>query len=74
MRIQSLGAFLVFWYSPELNVNLISKLQGPRFGSQNFEVSDIVIGEPDAKLFYAPGNFKVIDLRNPPERVPAQQQ
>ena len=52
-----------FWYSPQLGVNLISKRQDPRFGTQNFEVSEIVLGQPDAKLFEAPVNFEVIDLR-----------
>jgi hypothetical protein len=40
-----------FWYSPQLGVNLISKRQDPRFGTQNFAVTDITLGEPDAKLF-----------------------
>ena len=52
-----------YWYSPQLSVNLISKLQDPRIGSQNFEVSDITLGEPDAKLFQVPGKSKIIDLR-----------
>jgi hypothetical protein len=52
-----------FWYSPQLGVNLISKRQDPRFGIQNFEVSDIVLGEPEAKIFELPSGFKVIDLR-----------
>lgn len=52
-----------FWYSPQLGVNLISKREDPRFGMQNFEVSDIVLGQPDAKLFEVPANFKIIDLR-----------
>lgn len=52
-----------YWYSPQLGVNLISKRQDPRFGTQNFEVSDIVLGQPDSKLFAPPAGFKVIDLR-----------
>ena len=52
-----------FWYSPQLGVNLISKRQDPRFGTQNFEVSDIVLGEPEAKIFELPSGFQVIDLR-----------
>jgi hypothetical protein len=52
-----------YWYSPQLSVNIISKLQDPRVGTQSFEVSDIVLGEPDAQLFKVPGNSKVIDLR-----------
>jgi hypothetical protein len=56
-----------FWYSASLGVNLVSKRQDPRFGIQNFELSDIIVSEPDAKLFDVPQGAKVIDLRNPPE-------
>jgi hypothetical protein len=56
-----------FWYSPQLGVNLISKLQHPLSGTQNFEVSDIVVGEPDVKLFAPPSGFKILDLRKPQE-------
>ena len=62
-----------FWYSPKLGVNLISKRQDPRFGSQNFEVSDIVLGQPDPKLFELPGRFKVIDLRKATTSSPPAQ-
>jgi hypothetical protein len=57
------------WYSPQLGVNLVSKLSDPRSGIQNFEVSDIVLGEPDPKLFELPSKSKVIDLREP-ARIP----
>jgi hypothetical protein len=56
-----------FWYSSQLGVNLISKLQHPLSGTQNFEVCDITLGEPEAKLFEAPSGFKILDLRKPPE-------
>jgi hypothetical protein len=56
-----------FWYSPQLGVNLISRRQDPRFGSQNFEVTDIALGEPDARLFAIPSGSKILDLRKPPE-------
>jgi len=56
-----------FWYSPQLGVNLISKVQDPRSGEQNFEVSDIAVGEPDARLFAVPSGYKVLDLRKTPE-------
>ena len=61
-----------FWYSPLLGLNLISKREDPRFGTQNFEVTDIVIGEPDPKLFEPPSGSKVLDLRKPPELPSAQ--
>ena len=53
-----------FWYSSQLGLNLISKRQDPRFGTQTFELSDIALGEPDPKLFRTPAGFKVIDLQN----------
>jgi len=56
-----------FWFSPRLGVNLISKRQDPLSGTQNFEVSDIALGDPDAKLFEVPSGFRVLDLRKPPE-------
>jgi len=56
-----------FWYSPLLGINLITKRQEPRAGDQNFEVSDIAVGEPDAKLFIPPSGFKILDMRRPQE-------
>lgn len=61
-----------YWYSPQLGVNLISKLQDPRIGTQNFEVSEVVLGDPDPKLFQPPGGSTVIDLRKP-TKMPAPQ-
>jgi len=63
-----------FWYSPLLGINLITKRQDPRAGDQNFEVSDITVGEPDAKLFQVPAGFKVLDMRKPPELSSSQAQ
>jgi len=56
-----------FWYSPQLGVNLISKREDPRFGIQNFEVTDITLGDPEPKLFEVPVGSKILDLRKPPE-------
>lgn len=63
-----------FWYSPQLGVNLISKRQDPRFGTQNFEVSDIVLGQPEAKLFQVPAGFQIIDLRRAAAASSGQEQ
>jgi hypothetical protein len=52
-----------FWYSPQLGVNLISKREDPRFGVQNFELSNIFLGDPDSKLFEPPAGVRIIDLR-----------
>jgi hypothetical protein len=61
-----------FWYSPKLGVNLISKRQDTRFGTQNFELTDIILGQPDPKLFELPVGSKVIDLRKETQ-LPASQ-
>ena len=55
-----------YWYSPQLGVNLISKLQDPRIGMQDFEVQDITVGEPDKKLFAVPPGSRIIDLQGTP--------
>jgi hypothetical protein len=52
-----------YWYSPQLSINLSSKLQDPRIGTQDFELSDITLGEPDPKLFKVPPGSQVLDLR-----------
>ena len=56
-----------FWFAPKLGLNLISIRDDPRFGTQRFDLSDIVLGEPDTKLFSPPEGSRIIDLRNPPE-------
>ena len=61
-----------FWYSAKLGVNLITKREEVRFNSQeNFEVTNLNLGEPDTKLFTPPDGFKILDLRNPPQRAAA---
>jgi len=54
-----------YWYSPELGINLLSIVSDPRFGKQVFTVSDVMLGEPDVKLFDLPEGFEVVDHRPP---------
>lgn len=52
-----------FWYSPQLGVNIITKREEARFNSrENFEVTNISLGEPDAKLFELPAGFKILEM------------
>jgi hypothetical protein len=53
-----------FWFSPQLGINLVVNRTDPRSGSQKFRVGNIVLGEPDSKLFEPPSDYKVVDLRN----------
>jgi hypothetical protein len=58
-----------FWYSPQLGINLLSKRSDPRFGSQTFRATNLILDDPDPKLFDLPDGFKVVDRRQnaPPE-------
>ncbi|MDQ1409716.1 MAG: hypothetical protein QOJ41_1451 [Acidobacteriaceae bacterium] len=58
-----------FWYSPKLGINLISTRSDPRIGTQTFTATNLILSEPDPKLFELPEGFKVVDRRQllPPE-------
>jgi hypothetical protein len=58
-----------FWYSPDLGINLISKRSDPRFGTQMFTATNLILSEPAAQLFDLPAGFTVTDRRKsaPPE-------
>ena len=58
-----------FWYSPQLGINLLSRRSDPRFGTQTFSATNLILAEPDAHLFDLPPGFTVVDRRRtaPPE-------
>jgi hypothetical protein len=52
----------------------VSRLD-PMHGDQFFNIIDLKLGEPDARLFVIPATTKVTDLRTPPtsaKSAPAQ--
>jgi hypothetical protein len=51
------------WYSPQLDLNLLSTRSDPRTGKQTFTARDVVLGDPDPALFELPAGFKVADHR-----------
>lgn len=51
-----------FWYSPRLQINVVTKRFDPRFGAQNFVVSNINQSEPDPKLFEVPEGYRVVKM------------
>jgi hypothetical protein len=55
-----------FWFSPKLGINLISKRSDPRFGTQTFTITNLILSEPDSQLFELPEGYKVVDLRPAP--------
>lgn len=52
-----------FWYSPQLGLNLRVLRVDPLHGEQSFQVTDLMLQEPDPQRFVLPPNCKVIDLR-----------
>jgi hypothetical protein len=52
-----------FWYSPSLGINVVTKRFDPRASAiQNFEVGNISLAEPDAKMFEPPAGFRVVRM------------
>jgi hypothetical protein len=52
-----------FWYSPQLGINILSKLDSPQSGKQTFTARDISTSEPEARFFAVPEGFTVEDQR-----------
>jgi hypothetical protein len=57
------------WYSPQLDLNLLSIRSDPRTGKQTFTATNVTLEDPDSTLFELPAGFKVVDHRqtSPPE-------
>lgn len=53
------------WYSPQLDLNLLSVRSDPRTGKQTFTATAVTLGDPDPSLFELPAGFRVADHRQP---------
>ena len=49
------------WYSPELQVTVMTKRSDPRMGETVFQLTNIQRQEPDASLFQVPSDYTVRD-------------
>lgn len=49
------------WYSPELNVVMLSEHRDPRVGQTRYRLHDITRSAPDAALFRVPDGYTVSD-------------
>ena len=49
------------WYSPDLQVLVMSRQSDPRSGETTYRLTNIVRSEPAASLFEVPSNFEVIE-------------
>lgn len=50
-----------FWYASQLGINMITKRFDPRFGTQIFQVTDVILGEPNPRLFELPPGAKILE-------------
>ncbi len=57
------------WYSPQLDLNLLSIRSDPQTGKQTFTATNVILADPDPALFELPAGFQVVDRRQntPPE-------
>lgn len=51
------------WYSPDLDVVLMTRRTDPRFGETVYRLTNITRDEPSPDLFSVPSDFKVEDVR-----------
>lgn len=52
-----------FWYSPHLQINVITKRFDPYVSSsQNFEVKNINLDPPDPKMFEVPSGYRLVKM------------
>jgi hypothetical protein len=65
------------WYSPDLQVVVMSKTSDPRTGDSVYQLNNIVRAEPDASLFQVPAGYTVSEgpafRHGPPVAAPPAQ-
>jgi hypothetical protein len=49
------------WYSPELQVTVMTKRTDPRTGTNTYKLTNIIRSEPAPTLFEVPSDYKVIE-------------
>jgi hypothetical protein len=49
------------WYSPDLQVLVMSRQSDPRFGETTYRLTNIVRSDPPSTLFEVPANFEVVE-------------
>lgn len=49
------------WYAPELEIEVLTSYNDPRFGETVYRLTNLRRGEPDASLFQVPSDYTVKD-------------
>ncbi|MDT5293477.1 MAG: hypothetical protein QOJ76_357, partial [Acidobacteriota bacterium] len=53
------------WYSPELQVVVLTRHSDPRFGETTYRLTNITRAEPAASLFQVPSDYTVKERGGP---------
>jgi hypothetical protein len=53
------------WYSPDLQVTVLSKHSDPRTGETTFRLTNVSRSEPSPSLFEVPPDYNVVDSKDP---------
>jgi len=61
------------WYSPDLQMVVMSKTSDPRFGESVYQLTNITRAEPDPTLFTVPSGYTVMQARPGGRGRPAPQ-
>ncbi|MCI0662640.1 MAG: hypothetical protein L0220_16355 [Acidobacteria bacterium] len=63
------------WYSPELQLMIMTKSRDPRLGETTYRLTNITRSEPDPSLFVAPGDYTMKEriTVSPKKRRPPSQ-
>jgi hypothetical protein len=51
------------WYSPELQIVLMTRRYDPRIGETIYRLTNIVRGEPSPELFKIPADFRIEQMK-----------
>lgn len=71
-NVQALKVVSEQWFSPDLEVLVMTKHSDPRSGETTYRLTNIVRGEPDRSLFEVPSDYTVKESGY--RRVPAQRE
>ena len=62
------------WYSPELQLVVMSKHRDPRSGETTYRLTNLTRSEPDHSLFGVPADYNVSDGKKPPISKPMKEE
>jgi hypothetical protein len=62
------------WYSPELQMMLMTKRRDPRTGETTYRLTNLTRSEPDRALFEVPGDYTVKENSIPPKPRPTKEE